>query len=223
MQQGLNRKGQRRAYTWEQFGQILIWANWPRPRIRKDLNPCRRAEAYRMTDRGAGCGKAACPVLRGAGVQPCAGRTLLALLSWESPAYSQQILYALGAGDDARNGECCRWVGRRSDAHLLRPSPHGCTTRPAIRLLAVPGRWVSVVSSRQRPASCALSASTRQEPLDLYGVVRGRRPTVLEPCHLGDHVTILNETPFSGRERGILDAARTRRTRRQEPCARWAC
>jgi len=42
----LNRKSQRRAYTWEQFGQVLIWANWPTPRIRKDLNPCRRAEAY---------------------------------------------------------------------------------------------------------------------------------------------------------------------------------
>jgi len=41
----INRKSQRRAYTWTQFRQALTWANWPTPRIRKDLNPCRRAEA----------------------------------------------------------------------------------------------------------------------------------------------------------------------------------
>jgi RNA-directed DNA polymerase len=59
----LNRKSQRKAYTWEGFNQALAWVNWPQVRVRKDLNPCRRAEAYRMMDRGAGCGKAACPVL----------------------------------------------------------------------------------------------------------------------------------------------------------------
>jgi len=42
----LNRKSQRRAYTWADFNQALIWVRWPRPRIRKDLDPCRRAEAY---------------------------------------------------------------------------------------------------------------------------------------------------------------------------------
>jgi RNA-directed DNA polymerase len=42
----LNRKSQRKAYTWEGFNQALIWVNWPKPSIRKDLNPCRRAEAY---------------------------------------------------------------------------------------------------------------------------------------------------------------------------------
>ena len=42
----LNRKSQRKAYTWESFTQALIWVKWPQPRIRKDLNPCRRAEAY---------------------------------------------------------------------------------------------------------------------------------------------------------------------------------
>ena len=26
--------------------QALAWVEWPKPRIRKDLNPCRRAEAY---------------------------------------------------------------------------------------------------------------------------------------------------------------------------------
>ena len=42
----LNRKSQRRAYTWETFNQALAWVGWPKPRVRKDLNPCRRAEAY---------------------------------------------------------------------------------------------------------------------------------------------------------------------------------
>jgi group II intron reverse transcriptase/maturase len=42
----LNRKSQRKAYTWDDFRQALTWASWPKPSIRKDLNPCRRAEAY---------------------------------------------------------------------------------------------------------------------------------------------------------------------------------
>jgi RNA-directed DNA polymerase len=42
----LNRKSQRKAYTWEGFLQALAWAKWPTARIRKDLNPYRRAEAY---------------------------------------------------------------------------------------------------------------------------------------------------------------------------------
>ena len=42
----LNRKSQRKAYTWQSFSQALIWVKWPEPRIRKDLNPCRRAEAH---------------------------------------------------------------------------------------------------------------------------------------------------------------------------------
>ena len=41
----LNRKSQRRAYTWESFNQALAWVEWPKARLRKDLNPCRRAEA----------------------------------------------------------------------------------------------------------------------------------------------------------------------------------
>jgi len=41
----LNRKSQRKAYTWQSFTQALIWVRWPEVRIRKDLNPCRRAEA----------------------------------------------------------------------------------------------------------------------------------------------------------------------------------
>lgn len=41
----INRKSQRRAYTWDGFKQALAWVNWPKPRIRKDLNPCRRVEA----------------------------------------------------------------------------------------------------------------------------------------------------------------------------------
>jgi group II intron reverse transcriptase/maturase len=42
----LNRKSQRKAYTWESFTQALIWVKWPQPTIRKDLNPYRRAEAH---------------------------------------------------------------------------------------------------------------------------------------------------------------------------------
>ena len=42
----LNRKSQRRAYTWAGFNQALIWVKWPKPIIRKDLDPCRKAEAY---------------------------------------------------------------------------------------------------------------------------------------------------------------------------------
>ena len=36
----------RKAYTWEGFMQALAWVDWPQARLRKDLNPCRRAEAY---------------------------------------------------------------------------------------------------------------------------------------------------------------------------------
>ena len=42
----LNRKSQRKAYTWEQFYQALHLLDWPTVTIRKDLNPCRRAEAH---------------------------------------------------------------------------------------------------------------------------------------------------------------------------------
>ena len=41
----LNRKSQRRSYTWDGFNQALDWIKWPKPVIRKDLNPLRRAEA----------------------------------------------------------------------------------------------------------------------------------------------------------------------------------
>ena len=42
----LNRKSQRKAYTWDQFNQVLRLLDWPTVIIRKDLNPCRRAGAY---------------------------------------------------------------------------------------------------------------------------------------------------------------------------------
>ena len=42
----INRKSQRRAYAWPQFTQALVWVSWPKVRIRKDLSPFRRAEAY---------------------------------------------------------------------------------------------------------------------------------------------------------------------------------
>ena len=41
----LNRKSQRKAYTWAQLNQALRSVGWPRVRIRTDLNPYRRAEA----------------------------------------------------------------------------------------------------------------------------------------------------------------------------------
>ena len=42
----LNRKSQRKAYNWDQLNQALRLLDWPTVTIRKDLNPCRRAEAY---------------------------------------------------------------------------------------------------------------------------------------------------------------------------------
>ena len=42
----LNRKSQRRAYTWPSFRQALACIDWPTGTIRKGLNPCRRTEAY---------------------------------------------------------------------------------------------------------------------------------------------------------------------------------
>lgn len=41
----LNRKSQRRAYTWDGYNQALDCIRWPRVIIRKDLNPFRRAKA----------------------------------------------------------------------------------------------------------------------------------------------------------------------------------
>ena len=39
----LNRKSQRRAYTWSAFQQALAWCDWPKPTIRVNLNPYCRA------------------------------------------------------------------------------------------------------------------------------------------------------------------------------------
>jgi RNA-directed DNA polymerase len=41
----LNRKSQRRAYTWDTYVRTLARIGWPTSKIRVDLNPCRRAEA----------------------------------------------------------------------------------------------------------------------------------------------------------------------------------
>ena len=38
----INRKSQRGTYTWEGYRQALLWVGWPKPNIRKDLNPFRR-------------------------------------------------------------------------------------------------------------------------------------------------------------------------------------
>jgi RNA-directed DNA polymerase len=42
----INRKSQRKGYNWAGFNQVIRWLDWPIPSIRRDLNPCRRAEAY---------------------------------------------------------------------------------------------------------------------------------------------------------------------------------
>ena len=41
----LNRKSQRRSYTWKGYRQALKWVGWPKPNIRKDLNPFRSLKA----------------------------------------------------------------------------------------------------------------------------------------------------------------------------------
>ena len=41
----LNRKSQRRSYTWKGYLQALKWVGWPRANIRKDLSPFRSYEA----------------------------------------------------------------------------------------------------------------------------------------------------------------------------------
>ena len=41
----LNRKSQRKAYTWASFNQALAWVDGPQAKLRKDLNPCRRTKA----------------------------------------------------------------------------------------------------------------------------------------------------------------------------------
>ncbi|MCP3875516.1 MAG: hypothetical protein GY699_20470 [Desulfobacteraceae bacterium] len=38
----LNRKSQRRSYTWEGYMQVLKWIGWPKVTVRKNLNPHRR-------------------------------------------------------------------------------------------------------------------------------------------------------------------------------------
>jgi RNA-directed DNA polymerase len=41
----LNRKSQRKAYSWDQYNDVLRHVQWPRVQIRIDLNPFRSAEA----------------------------------------------------------------------------------------------------------------------------------------------------------------------------------
>jgi group II intron reverse transcriptase/maturase len=40
----LNRKSQRKAYTWARFRDALRWANWPTLKVQRDMNPFGRAE-----------------------------------------------------------------------------------------------------------------------------------------------------------------------------------
>ena len=41
----LNRKSQRKSYTWKGYLHALQWVGWPKVYIRKDLNPCRSLQA----------------------------------------------------------------------------------------------------------------------------------------------------------------------------------
>jgi RNA-directed DNA polymerase len=41
----LNRKSQRKTYTWEGYRQVLMWVGWPKPNVRKGLNPFRSLQA----------------------------------------------------------------------------------------------------------------------------------------------------------------------------------
>ena len=38
----INRKSQRKAYTWDEFNQVLKWVKWPTVRIRVKMNPFER-------------------------------------------------------------------------------------------------------------------------------------------------------------------------------------
>ena len=42
----LNRRSQRKTYTWPAFRQAMAHIGWPKARILKNLNPCRRAEVH---------------------------------------------------------------------------------------------------------------------------------------------------------------------------------
>ncbi len=42
----LNRKSQRRSYTWEGYMQVLKWIGWPKVTIRTNLNPHRKLGAF---------------------------------------------------------------------------------------------------------------------------------------------------------------------------------
>ena len=42
----INRKSQRKAYTWDGFKQAQKWVKWPEINVRKELSPLRRAEAH---------------------------------------------------------------------------------------------------------------------------------------------------------------------------------
>jgi RNA-directed DNA polymerase len=42
----LNRKSQRRSYTWKGYMQVLKWIGWPKVTVRKNLNPHRRLGAF---------------------------------------------------------------------------------------------------------------------------------------------------------------------------------
>jgi hypothetical protein len=40
----LNRKSQRKAYTWDGFSQVLNWLNFPEAKLKKNINPSRQSQ-----------------------------------------------------------------------------------------------------------------------------------------------------------------------------------
>ena len=60
----INRRSQRKSYTWAAFRQVLQWVEWPDAHVRINLNPCviseRSPNGY---SKSRMYGKSACPVL----------------------------------------------------------------------------------------------------------------------------------------------------------------
>ena len=60
----INRRSQRKSYTWDAFRQVLSWVKWPTPCVRVVLNPCRSTHCSpNGYSKSRMYGKTACPVL----------------------------------------------------------------------------------------------------------------------------------------------------------------
>lgn len=60
----INRRSQRKSYTWDAFRQVLSWVKWPAPYVRVVLNPCCNTQlSPNGYSKSRMYGKSACPVL----------------------------------------------------------------------------------------------------------------------------------------------------------------